>query len=162
MGGRLTKLLCAAAQIRALIGRGAGGVSGHAAPGAIASWRERGERRGARPGPDPRPLTALPAGLSPCGWRAAARREGEAAPAACRGSRRGSRCWAVPPGCPRKAGARGPAGAGAVTAVAMSGRAGSFPAAFGVISSCFVCTASRSYVRFTPRGLYRFFAFSAI
>lgn len=46
MGGRLTKLLCPTAESRALIGRGAGGVSGHAAPGAIASWRDGGERGG--------------------------------------------------------------------------------------------------------------------
>lgn len=58
MGDRLTKFLCAAAETRALIGRGAGGVSGHAAPGAIASWRDGGERWGVRAGPDLRPLTA--------------------------------------------------------------------------------------------------------
>lgn len=46
MGGRLTKLLCLRSESRALIGRGAGGVSGHAAPGAIASWRDGGERGG--------------------------------------------------------------------------------------------------------------------
>lgn len=53
-------------------------------------------------------------------------------------------------GVSRESGGPWPAGGCAVTAVAGSGRAGSSPAAFGLISSCSVGTASRSLVCFTP------------
>lgn len=59
MGDRLTKLLRAAAESRALIGRGAGGASGHAAPGAIASWPDGGERGGTAGPALPRPTRSL-------------------------------------------------------------------------------------------------------
>lgn len=53
----------------------------------------------------------------------------------------------------RESGGPWPAGGCAVTAVAGSGRAGSSPAAFGLISSCSVGTASRSLVCFTLRAV---------